>query len=55
MGKLLMLSLFWTLVTALLFEPALLGQPPGAKSPLPEGEEGARRKGGKVRGYGLAG
>jgi len=35
MGKLLMLSLFWTLVTALLFEPALLGPPP-AKAPAPE-------------------
>jgi uncharacterized protein len=28
MGKLLMISLGWTLVTALLFEPALLGPPP---------------------------
>ncbi|HUI17569.1 MAG TPA: hopanoid biosynthesis-associated RND transporter HpnN, partial [Alphaproteobacteria bacterium] len=28
MGKLLLISLAWTLVTALLFEPALLGPPP---------------------------
>ena len=28
MGKLLLISLAWTLVTALLFEPALLGSPP---------------------------
>ena len=27
-GELLMISLFWTLVTALLFQPALLGLPP---------------------------
>ncbi len=27
-GELLMISLFWTLVTALLFQPALLGEPP---------------------------
>jgi uncharacterized protein len=31
MGKLLIISLFWTLVTALLFEPALLGPPPQEK------------------------
>ena len=30
-GELLMISLFWTLVTALLFQPALLGQPPKPK------------------------
>jgi hopanoid biosynthesis associated RND transporter like protein HpnN len=35
MGKLLMLSLFWTLVVALLFEPALLGRPPEPKSASP--------------------
>jgi uncharacterized protein len=28
LGKLLMISLGWTLVTTLLFEPALLGPPP---------------------------
>jgi len=36
MGKLLLISLAWTLVTALLFEPALLGPPPrsqGAAAP----------------------
>ena len=27
MGKILMISLFWTLVCALIFEPALLGPP----------------------------
>lgn len=31
MGKILMLSLAWTLVCALIFEPALLGPPRGAK------------------------
>jgi hypothetical protein len=30
MGKLLMISLIWTLVSALLFQPALMGAPPGA-------------------------
>jgi hopanoid biosynthesis associated RND transporter like protein HpnN len=29
MGKLLMISLLWTLVSALLFQPALMGPPPG--------------------------
>jgi hopanoid biosynthesis associated RND transporter like protein HpnN len=35
MGKLLMISLVWTLVSALLFQPALMGQPPatGSKDP----------------------
>jgi hypothetical protein len=28
MGKLLMISLLWTLVSALLFQPALMGPPP---------------------------
>jgi hypothetical protein len=28
MGKLLMISLIWTLVSALLFQPALMGPPP---------------------------
>jgi hypothetical protein len=28
MGKILMISIVWTLVCALLFEPALLGPPP---------------------------
>ena len=28
MGKLLMISLVWTLVSALLFQPALMGAPP---------------------------
>jgi hypothetical protein len=30
MGKLLMISLLWTLVSALLFQPALMGQPRAA-------------------------
>ncbi|HEY2482183.1 MAG TPA: hypothetical protein VGI30_08310, partial [Caulobacteraceae bacterium] len=30
MGKLLMISLLWTLVSALLFQPALMGPPPGS-------------------------
>jgi hopanoid biosynthesis associated RND transporter like protein HpnN len=37
MGKILMISLIWTLVAALIFEPALLGPPP----PEPEGEPAA--------------
>jgi hopanoid biosynthesis associated RND transporter like protein HpnN len=32
MGKLLMISLVWTLVSALIFQPALMGQPRPAKS-----------------------
>jgi len=32
MGKLLMISLIWTLVSALIFQPALMGAPPPAKS-----------------------
>ena len=28
MGKLLMISLIWTLVSALIFQPALMGAPP---------------------------
>jgi hopanoid biosynthesis associated RND transporter like protein HpnN len=32
MGKVLLISLFWVLVTALLFEPALLGPPPSKKT-----------------------
>lgn len=32
MGKLLMISLVWTLVSALLFQPALMGAPPSASS-----------------------
>ncbi len=32
MGKLLMISLVWTLVSALLFQPALMGQPPATTS-----------------------
>jgi len=32
MGELLMISLIWTLVSALLFQPALMGQPPGPKA-----------------------
>ena len=35
MGKLLMISLLWTLVSALLFQPALMGPPPTAKSGSP--------------------
>ncbi len=31
MGKILMISIVWTLVCALLFEPALLGPPPAPK------------------------
>jgi len=33
MGKLLMISLIWTLVSALLFQPALMGPPPELKAP----------------------
>lgn len=33
MGKLLMISLVWTLVSALLFQPALMGPPPATPSP----------------------
>jgi hypothetical protein len=33
MGKLLMISLIWTLVSALLFQPALMGPPRGGASP----------------------
>lgn len=33
MGKLLMISLIWTLVSALLFQPALMGQPPARLEP----------------------
>jgi hypothetical protein len=32
MGKLLMISLVWTLISALLFQPALMGQPPATTS-----------------------
>jgi uncharacterized protein len=32
MGKLLMISLVWTLVSALIFQPALMGAPPQAKA-----------------------
>jgi hypothetical protein len=38
MGKLLMISLLWTLVSALLFQPALMGPPPAQPEPAPEGE-----------------
>ena len=38
MGKLLMISLLWTLVSALLFQPALMGDPPAQPEPAPEGE-----------------
>jgi uncharacterized protein len=33
MGKLLMISLVWTLISALLFQPALMGPPPATTSP----------------------
>jgi len=36
MGKLLMISLIWTLVSALIFQPALMGPPPAEKA---EGDE----------------
>jgi hopanoid biosynthesis associated RND transporter like protein HpnN len=36
MGKLLMISLVWTLVSALLFQPALMGPPPRDAAPKPE-------------------
>jgi hypothetical protein len=36
-----MISLLWTLVSALLFQPALMGDPPKHPEPAPEGE--ARR------------
>jgi uncharacterized protein len=35
MGKLLMISLLWTLVSALLFQPALMGAPPLPATPKP--------------------
>jgi hopanoid biosynthesis associated RND transporter like protein HpnN len=35
MGKLLMISLVWTLVSALLFQPALMGPPPRDARPAP--------------------
>ncbi len=35
MGKLLMISLLWTLVSALLFQPALMGPPPRDAAPAP--------------------
>jgi hypothetical protein len=35
MGKLLMISLLWTLVSALLFQPALMGPPPPGAEPTP--------------------
>ena len=35
MGKLLMISLVWTLVSALLFQPALMGPPPKDAAPPP--------------------
>jgi hypothetical protein len=39
MGKLLMISLIWTLVSALLFQPALMGPPPADSVPAdPLGE-----------------
>jgi hopanoid biosynthesis associated RND transporter like protein HpnN len=38
MGKLLMISLLWTLVSALLFQPALMGPPPARPERAPEGE-----------------
>jgi hypothetical protein len=42
MGKLLMISLIWTLVSALLFQPALMGDPPkDAEHEAPEGGSGA--------------
>ena len=43
MGILLMVSLFWTLVTALLFEPALLGRPPREGREGPMSDTGAHR------------
>ena len=33
MGKLLMISLVWTLVSALIFQPALMGPPPREAAP----------------------
>jgi hypothetical protein len=33
MGKLLMISLLWTLVSALLFQPALMGEPRHVPAP----------------------
>jgi uncharacterized protein len=32
MGKLLMIALLWTLVSALLFQPALMGPPPASRA-----------------------
>ena len=34
MGKILMISLIWTLVSALLFQPALMGPAPTGSAPL---------------------
>ena len=43
MGKLLMISLVWTLVSALIFQPALMGAPPQAsREPDPEPAEQRR-------------
>ncbi|HEX4198710.1 MAG TPA: MMPL family transporter [Caulobacteraceae bacterium] len=42
MGELLMISLLWTLVSALLFQPALMGPPPAVPEPAPEGEARGR-------------
>ncbi len=33
-----MISLLWTLVSALLFQPALMGPPPAKPAPAPPGE-----------------
>lgn len=41
MGKILMISLAWTLVCALIFEPALLGPPRPAKKPSAKGKKPA--------------
>ncbi|WP_295525168.1 MMPL family transporter [Novosphingobium sp. Chol11] len=41
MGKLLMISLAWTLVCALIFEPALLGPPRRKNDQVPAGEAGS--------------
>ena len=45
MGKILMISLVWTLITALLFEPALLG-PPKRETPAGPADSGVSKSSG---------
>ena len=48
MGKILMISLVWTLITALLFEPALLGPPKPAEQSGTVDEGAAKGSGAAV-------